>query len=273
MKILSFIFLFFISIPSWGNTEPIILKADIDVTHHEAKIFEPHDLSKIKAILYLSPTIEGVTLLESTNAHYFVRHNFLVIVPLPFIDESAVGEPTILKLNKDFNKPALAASTFLKMAAEKYSLPANLPIFAMGASQGGIRTTFIAANVPGITAAWATTVGGDFASIYTHSTVKQIALFRKKQMEYLKITSLTEYEDTLRSNLTNDPLKACQKITIPWVQTMALKDVSVPTYNQKLIAENCPHHEVIKVNTGHVMASLTTDLWRHKIRSFFESFL
>ncbi len=247
-------------------------KTDLPSGHYESRIFLP--LKKnIKAILILTPTIAGVSLVEKTNAHYFSKAGFLVIVPLPFESEIGREKPDVMKLDEEFFKPAYAAEHFITLVEDKFNLPPNLPVFALGASQGGIRTLTIASYVKRITASWFATTGGDFPSIYANSTVEKIADFRKKHMKVLGLTENSQYEQYLRDNLTNDPTKACAQLKTPFVQTITLKDDKVPTANQKLLLDYCPAHKVITINTGHVAGSLSTVKWRHKIKEFFESFI
>lgn len=244
------------------------LKADLPEGHFEATTYLPTK-TEVKAILILTPTIAGVSILEKANASYFSKEGFLVIMPLPYDGEVESREPDIAKLDADFLKPALAADKFITMAEEKFKLAPNLPVFALGASQGGIRTLIIASHSTRIKAAWFATAGGDFASIYANSKVEKIATFKNKHMKFLGITNVKEYETYLRNNLTNDPALACKEIKIPFVQTLTLRDDKVPTENQELLVKNCPPHKVIRLNTGHVVGSLSTLKWRKKIKTFF----
>ncbi|MBC7711828.1 MAG: hypothetical protein H7177_00715 [Rhizobacter sp.] len=244
------------------------LKTDLPSGQYEATTYQPTDRD-IKAILILTPTIAGVSLMEKANAHYFSKAGFLVIMPLPYDDEITSTQPDIAKLDEGFIRPALAVDSFIEISEKQFHLPANLPVFAMGASQGGIRTLIITSHSPRITAAWFATAGGDFASIYARSTVKKIATFRENHMKFLGLTKVSDYETYLRNNLKNDPAIACKDIKVPFVQTIALKDDKVPTENQELLVKNCPAHKVIRIDTGHVGGSLTTLKWRKQIKTFF----
>lgn len=247
-------------------------KIDLPTGHYESTIYLPLK-SKIKAILILTPTIAGVSVIEKSNAQYFSDAGFLVIIPLPYKSEISSERPDIKKLDAEFFKPAYAAERFITLVEEKFNLLSDLPVFAMGASQGGIRTLIIASYISRITASWFATAGGDFPAIYANSRVAAIADFRFKHMRVLGITDNSLYEQYLRDNLTNDPTKACHQIKTPFVQTMTLRDAKVPTASQKLLADYCPSHTVLTLNTGHIAGSLSTVSWRHKIKKFFESSL
>lgn len=224
-------------------------------------------------MLILTPTITGVSVLEKINADYFAKSGFLVIIPLPFTSEVSSEKPDIKKLDADFFKPVYAAERFITLAEETFNLSVNLPVFAMGASQGGIRTLIIASHVNRITASWFATAGGDFPSIYANSKVEKIADFRNKHMNALGITDNAHYEKYLRDHLNNDPTTSCAQIKTPFVQTMTLKDDKVPTPNQKLLADYCPSHTVLTLNTNHIAGSLSTVKWRYKIKIFFKTLI
>lgn len=236
----------------------------------EAKVYRPTK-AEIKAILILTPTIAGVSPIETLNAQYFVKAGYLVIMPLPYISEIDSEKPDVKLLEQEFNKPALAAEQFLNEVENQFQLEKTLPVFALGASQGGFRTFGIATSLSRITASWFATAGGDFASIYAHSSVKKIAAFRSRHMRAVGLTSIDDYENYLRVNLVSDPVHSCNKITTPFVQVIALKDDKVPTKNQELLAKACPAHKIIRLNSGHLTASFSTWLWREKVKDFFES--
>lgn len=245
------------------------MKIDISQGSFQASAYKPTKL-KIKAMLILTPTIAGVSVIEKSNAQYFANHGYLVIIPLPYKSEVDSDRPEIQKLDDEFYKPAYAAESFITLAEKNFNLPSKLPVFAMGASQGGIRTLIIASYSDRITASWFATAGGDFPSIYARSRVEKISNFRMKHMKLLGITDPKEYEVYLRNNLTHDPSTACADIKKPFVQTMTLRDDKVPTANQELLVKTCPKHKTITLNTGHVAGSLSTVTWRHKARKFFE---
>lgn len=248
------------------------MKTEVPEGNFEATVYLPVK-KNIKAMLILTPTIAGVSILEKSNAQYFVKEGYLVIIPLPYKSEVDSEKPDIAKLDAEFYKPAFAAESFIKTAEEKFKLPTNLPVFAMGASQGGIRTLIIASYSSRITASWFATAGGDFPSIYARSVVEKIASFRIKHMKVLGITDPKEYEAYLRTHLTHDPTTACADIKTPFVQTMTLRDDKVPTENQKMLLTSCPKHKVLTLNTGHIAGSISTVNWRHKIKNFFEESL
>ncbi|MEA9357482.1 hypothetical protein SHI21_14740 [Bacteriovorax sp. PP10] len=248
------------------------MKTEIPEGNFEASIYLP-TTTKIKAMLVLTPTIAGVTIIEKSNAQYFSKAGYLIIIPLPYKSEVDSAKPDIVKLDDEFYKPAFAADSFIALSETKFKLPVNLPVFAMGASQGGIRTLIIASHSARITASWFATAGGDFPAIYARSVVEKIASFRMKHMKVLGITDPREYEIYLREHLTHDPATACADIKTPFVQTMTLRDDKVPTANQELLVKSCPEHMILTLNTGHVAGSLSTVNWRHKIRRFFEESL
>ena len=237
-----------------------------------ADIYQPTK-KDIKATLVLFPTISGVSPLETLTAKYFADHGFLVIVPLPFATELENPNPSIEKLDADFFKPSIEALKLIEMTDKQFNLSETLPVFALGASQGGIRSVGLTSYSPRVKAAWFAVAGGDFPYIYAHSEVEAVKNFRINHEKLLGITgdpADQNYEDYLRAHLKHDPLLACATITVPIVQVMALKDNKVPTHTQEELRDACPPHKVIRINAGHVTGSISVLFMRHQIRKFFE---
>lgn len=228
---------------------------------------------KPKAILILYPTISGLSLLEKNIASYFARHQYQVLIPLPYTSELNSLAPDIDRLNAEYLKPVESVKALINKLEQQTPDLSSLPIFAMGASQGGIRSILLTANYPRIKATWFSVAGGNFPKVYAHSEVDKIKLFRERHKKVLNIQSNDEYEQYLRKNLTDDPIYDCQKITVPMVQIIALKDTKVPTDTQEDLAKACPEHKIIRINQGHVAGAFTNALKKKQVKAFFDSLL
>jgi dienelactone hydrolase len=236
----------------------------------DADIYKPEG-QKIIATLILYPTISGVSPLETITAKYFARNGFVVIVPLPFVGEIDKPNPDFKKLDTDFIRPSAAGLKLLEYSDRKFNLSETMPVFALGASQGGIRTVALTAFSGRIKAAWFAVAGGDFPYIYAHSQVEALVKFRSAAMKNLNLDSEDKFENYLHTHLSgaNDPLIACSKISVPVVQVLATKDVKVPTHSQDELEKACPTHKVYKIPAGHVSGSISIILMKHKIKRFF----
>jgi hypothetical protein len=245
------------------------ITTSLDGEKIEAHLFSSRtDLKAEKKILYLTPTISGVSPLEKSLAKYFSKLGYLVIVPLPYKSEIENISPDIKRLDIEFLKPAKVAKNLIDNVKARFHLPVETKIYLLGASQGGFRSLTIASELD-VSASWIVTAGADFASIYAYSKVKKVEAFRKNHMRILQLTDAKEYEKYLRENLSNDPALICQNVKTPFVQVIALKDDKVPTANQLKLLESCPAHEVIKLEVGHLSASLSTIKMRKRIHHFF----
>jgi dienelactone hydrolase len=237
---------------------------------YEARFYRPIQ-QKIKAILVISRTLSKSQAVEDSNAKYFAKNGYAVIVPYLFLTELNKPFPDIDQLDSDYYRPVVSAISFINLAEVKLKLPQGLPVLAMGASSGGIVSILLAAYIPRIKAIWVAVAGGDLPHIYAHSDVKQIVKFRQNHMKALGMTDPFRYETYLRSYLKNDPAQSCREIKIPFHQTIALRDTSVPTVNQKLLEKVCPTHKVLRLNLTHAHGILTTVTMRKEIKDFFES--
>ncbi len=246
------------------------IKTTVEQYQYEAIVYEPK-LQKIKAMLVISPTIGNYDSVEGANAQYFAKNGYLVIVPYPFITELQKPMPDLNQLDSDYYRPVVSTISFINLVIARFNLPENISVFALGGSQGGITTILLASHIPRIKAAWTAVAGGDLPHIYAHSDVVAIVKFRTNHMKTLGITDPFEYEKLLRSWLHNDPAISCKEIKIPFHQTIALKDISVPTATQELLARECPPHQILRLNLSHSAGTLTVVTMREKIKEFFEA--
>jgi dienelactone hydrolase len=246
------------------------VKTQVEKNSYEAMVYEPKN-KKIKAILIISPTISNVDSIEGANAQYFAKRGYLVLVPYPFMTELNSPNPDMDILDSDYYRPVVSAISFINLVDAKFKLPLNLPVFALGASQGGIMTVLIAAYIPRVKAAWIAVAGGDLPHIYAYSDVPAIVKFRIGHMKTLGISEALAYEIYLRSYLKNDPALSCKKIGIPLHQIIATRDTSVPTVTQEYLARECPAHSILRLKLSHSAGALTTVIMREKILDFFES--
>lgn len=248
------------------------IKTEISNTNYQATVYRPLSTS-IKAMLIISPTIEGVTTLEKSLAKFFTLKGFVVIVPEQFATEMNAPAPDAERLNADFYKSATSSISFINLIDQKLNLSPDLPVFALGASMGGIFTVILTSNIPRIKAAWFNVAGSDLPNIYAYSDVEELVTFRTRHMKTLGMTSKKEYEAYLRMYLKNDPGISCQVITVPIYQVIALKDTSVPTKNQELLASECPPHGVSRYNINHTSGAIRMVNDRERILTFFNIFI
>ena len=238
-----------------------------EVFKTEANVYLPKK-SDIQGLIYLFPTINGPSILEKTTARYFARRGFAVIIPEPVGLELNINDPDVRVLDRDYFKPSASAIKLISVVDQK--LKKEVPVFALGASQGGIRALGLAAESTRVQGAWFAVAGGNFPYVYATSKVEKITTLRQNHMAKLGISDPLDYESYLRQNLKNDPLYSCEKIRVPFVQVIALKDDKVPTSTQIELKEACPNHKVIEVNGGHLEGVGTLYFQRAKILDFFQ---
>lgn len=245
------------------------LKVTLPEGEFEASAYKPTK-EKIKGILIISPTITGVSTVELSNARYFAKRGYAVLLTHAFGVEIYKPEPDMAQLDLDFFKPALSVEAFLPLMEKEFNLKKDLPVVAMGGSQGGIVTMVLQSLVPRIRAAWISVAGGDFPSIYANSMVPALIKFRTKHMIQLGINNQKDYEAYLRGQLTNDPLTVCNQIKTPFVQIIAMRDTYVPTSNQELLVTKCPKHAVKRYQIVHGSGVLMTMTMRKDILKYFD---
>lgn len=246
------------------------VKTIVEQYDYEAIVYEPK-LQKIKAILVISPTIGNYDSIEGANAQFFAKNGYAVIVPYPIPTELQKPMPDMNRLDSDYYRPIVSAISFINLIGSKLNLPESTPVFALGGSQGGITSVLLASHIPRIKAAWVAAAGGDLPHIYARSDVSAIVKFRTNHMRTLGMSDPGEYERFLRGWLHNDPAISCKEMKAAFHQTIALKDTSVPTVTQELLAKECPRHQILRLNLSHSAGTLTVVTMREKIKEFFEA--
>ncbi len=246
------------------------IETSVDSTVYKATVLKPTK-TEIKYILVISPNIAGVTGLEMTSAAYFTQHGYLVMMTHLFDSELNAEKPDTTKADSDYNKFAIGTDALLKLVDAQFSLPPTMPVFGLGSSQGAVASIIIASQNTRFKAIWTAVGGGDLPEIYAHSLVPQIIKFRINHMKVLGIKDNNEYEQYLRSHLTNDPGISCKSLTIPFHQTIALYDDLVPTVTQEYLVEQCPPHSVKRAKVDHIVGALTVVADREEVKAFFES--
>lgn len=273
--IILFIFHLFSFTPSMARDkgrdyEVFQIETQSDSVKYKADVYRPLS-RRIKYMLIISPTIDGITSLEVSNAQYFSKRGYVVIIPHPYQTQLSRPRPDVEKLNSDFYSPAISAIALINAVDHKLNLPQTTPIFTLGASQGGISSLIITATVPRVKALWFAVGGANLPYIFAHSEVEQLVKFRNNHMRILGMSNPKKYEEYLRIYLLNDPAIICKDITVPFHQTIATRDLSVPTITQELLVKECPQHSVSRKNVNHVSGSLSTVLDRQEIMEFFEN--
>lgn len=246
------------------------IQAELDSVKYRADVYRPL-LTRIKYMLIISPSIDGITAMEESNAQYFSKRGYVVIVPYPYPTELSNPNPNVEKLNANFYQPAISAISLINAVDHKLNLPQTTPIFTLGASQGGLSSLIITANVPRVKALWFAVGGGDLPYIYAYSDVEQLVKFRARHMKVLGISNPKKYEEFLRMYLLNDPAITCKDLNVPFHQTIATRDTGVPTVTQELLVKECPPHSISRKNANHTSGALSTVIDRQEIMEFFEN--
>ncbi len=231
----------------------------------------------LNALVILSPTINGEGFVEKSTAKFLVKNGFHVIVSEfrnlnnlnPVYDYSKEDE-VIRAYEKGFFRPIAGARLTLDYLKKDYNFD---KVFAVGGSQGGIRSTILLGSIAEIRAAWVNVAGGDFPSLYAYSEVKQLVKDRAVHMKALNLTDKKDYEAYMRSRLKNDPMSACKKRKADLRMLISLNDDSVPTSNQLKLWKACGKPEKREIKGGHVAGVLKLLTEKKKMLSFLKSYL
>lgn len=226
--------------------------------------------SKANTLIVLTPSIAGVSIIEKNVASFFAKRGFDVVVPISYETPITFGEITTKQMDRGLVRQLIQMDFFISLSAHYKAY------FAIGASQGGIRSTSLVANNKIFKKAYLYVPGGNLPLIYAQTEVESLIEFRKNHMRALNINDKDSYEQYLKSNLKFDTLMSCKEIDTPLYFFLANRDKSVPTHSQYELYEECSkytHTQKKSLNVGHVICVSKLLLDKRIILRDMQSFL
>lgn len=203
-----------------------------------------------------------MSFIERSLAKYYAKNGFDILIPISLDTPIAFNELTPLKMDRGFVRPLIQ----MKLILEKIKNYDDY--FAMGSSQGGIRSISLISEIAIFNKAFVFVAGGNFPLIYAQTEVESLIEFRKNHMKYLKMDDPKKYQTYLEKNLVFDPLKSCKLNTTPIYFFVADDDTSVPTKAQRQLYNECSKYvmtEIQSQNIGHTLGVLMPLLKKRKI--------
>jgi dienelactone hydrolase len=254
-----------------GESAPFQLTDPVDQKpwQVQTRAYRPETKSKFPVVFVL-PTIIGETILERTLAKRLCQKGMgayvLNLVKLDSFEEQI----TNLNIHDDLYVRALAGVRHIISALQND--PRTSGEFGIiGASQGGMISTFIAGSEPLIKSSVVIVAGGNVPGILTYSDQKGVKKQRLARMKYYGITNQADYEQLLKDKIPHDPISVAPQI-IPGSLLFFLgtQDKTVPTLFQKQLKDKIPGPLVFEMRTSHLEGVIkATTLHFNKISRFF----
>jgi len=219
----------------------------------KAKTYAPAALAgkKASAILIL-PTILGETRVERGFATSLCRAGFRALIL--DVTKDTTPEYEIENLTTHDESFAFAlTSVQAVLAVLKTDTTLSGKFGLMGASQGGLFSTYVAGSEPAISASVIIVGAGNLPGVLTYSDQKGVKAIRDARKARLNIRTSVEYEGVLKQAITLDPLSAARNIAPDAAYLfVATRDTTVPSRYQLELAETVAGARVRKMDTNHV---------------------
>lgn len=219
-------------------------------------------------LIFIFPSIMGITTVEKRMAAYFARKGNNVIVARLQEDIADIERP-IEDIDGFLIRSTTSARVLCDMAQQFTEVDPDR-IASFGASLGGIRL-MIAMGVDkrfkyGVTYV----TGGDLPDIMTESLVPEIMMYRMKKMQDLELKTKQEYREALERVSTVDPLLFADYLDSDNIMMgIATKDVHVPSKNQYKLWRKLGQPLARFLKRGHVMSIIGAYTNKRKTLAFF----
>ena len=236
-----------------------------------AKAYRPETKSPFKfPIVFVLPTIIGETILERKLAQSLCRRGMGAYVLNLVKVDSFEDQITNLNIHDDLYVRALAGIRHI--ISKLQNDPKTSGKFGIiGASQGGMISTFIAGSEPLIKSSVVIVAGGNVSAILAYSDQKGVKKQRLARMKYFGITNQADYEQLLKNKIPHDPISVANQI-LPGSLYFFLgtQDKTVPTRFQQQLKDKIPEPLVFEMRASHLEGVIkATTIHFNKISRFF----
>ncbi len=219
----------------------------------KAKSYAPKVVAgkKASAILIL-PTILGESRVERGFASSLCRAGFRALILDVTQDTTAEYEiENLTSHDEAFNYALTSVQAVIVALRNDATLSGKFGL--LGASQGGLFSTFVAGLEPAISASVIIVGAGNLPGVLTYSDQKNVKAIRDARKARLNIRTNEEYEATLQQAITIDPLANARNIAPDAAYLfIATRDTTVPSRYQLELSQAISGARVRQMDTNHV---------------------
>lgn len=203
-------------------------------------------------VVFILPPIVGETPLDGALGVNLCLNGFGAYILNVLNDPPESEQVSNLNVHEDtLIRAEFAVSKWIEKLSGDPAVDGNFGI--VGASQGGIISSYLAGILPDIKASVLIAASGNVARVLATSSQDSVASLRDKRLEFFKLSSVFEYEKLMRPWITLDPLNVARNIpagsSLLFIMT---KDTDVPTVNQRELASALRTPRVITLSNTHI---------------------
>jgi len=240
----------------------------------EGLYFVPRGADGPVPVVIVFPPVGGKNPLDQEMAETFCEEKVAAFIPTTDFTglESPVPPP-----GEDHNHALFRVVSFVRAVSTFSEDEEGLnseKLGLMGASLGGILSSFAMSVVPEVSAGFFIAAGGDLPSILAHSRQSKVEKLKRVRYQEQGFLNDGAYEAWLREKLSYDTLDFTDEVPTESVEMiLSLSDKSVPTVNQWLLHKAFGEPNVTTSKRGHIQTifhSLFHERDREEIVEFFQ---
>lgn len=241
---------------------PVISPIDGKIKTQLIRIARPNQIKPVPVIMIV-PTIQAyLPMLEGRAAKYFCENGYASVVADVNDPSDPVTMPSWDKEDNNHRMAIHALRTTIDFI-ETHPHFDSRRIGGIGFSLGGMTMAMLAGVDERLQAVFTAAAGGNFPYILTNSTHPKIVDLRDRRMQYLKMTSVKEYEKFLAKRLIYDPIYFARRVKPGQIMMMTVrKDVKVPPEAQEELWQALRKPKRLILNRGHI-GSIVDLVYRH----------
>lgn len=223
-------------------------------------------------VVFILPPIVGETPLDGALGLSLCLSGFGAYVVDVLNDPPDAEEVLNLNVHEDaLFRAEVALRTIL--AQLKLDPNVNQSYGILGASQGGIISSYLSGVIDELKATVLIASGGNIPEILASSEQEAVRTQREERMRVFNVQTSEQYRELVSPYVTLEPLVLARNIkpesTLMFVLT---NDIDVPTKNQRDLAAVIPGREVIEINNTHVPGIIEASTrYADRILNFFRS--
>lgn len=254
-----------------GTVESITVPDPVNKGIYEirARVYRP--AATDFPVVFILPPIVGETPLDGALAGTFCVSGLGAYILDVLNDPPEAEEIVNLNSHEDtLIRAELALNLFIARLNQDPQVRKNYGL--LGASQGGIISSYLAGVNPSIKSLVILAAGGNVPEILATSEQESVKNLREKRMVAFNITTQEEYENLVRPYFTLEPTLVARNVPENSVlQFIMTRDVDVPTKNQRELRTAFRSPKVIEINNTHLEGIIqASTLEAGRILKFFQ---
>lgn len=237
----------------------------------EAKVYRPVvPFGSTYPVIFIFPPVVGETPLDGALALNLCANGMGAYILDVLNDPAPADQVQYLNTHEDgLIRAEFALGKFLEAFQDDPEVSGNFGV--LGASLGGIISSYLLGIEPRLKAGVLLSAGGDIAEILADSEQESVKRLREARFAAFSLSGKNDYENFVRPFITREPKLFAPNI-LPGSVLMFITelDVDVPTKNQRELADSIQGERRIELNNTHIPGIIeASTVFQDEILKFF----